>query len=221
MLVLIVNLGRLGPFVPGETVPKRDTGRVSTSRWQSPSDRVNGPWFSARPMLAVSASAVMLVAILVARLITGDADDAVLMLLVFPISLLAIAFGTSVGLFAGVFGAVLIGSWTWFAGVDLSVIGWLSRIGPLLFLGILVGDAADRLRSAAEERQTFELVTLRHQQAIEVNDSLIQGMAAAKWALESGRVESASATLEETIAVGQRLVSVSLRNAGPTSGARS
>jgi hypothetical protein len=171
------------------------------------------PWFRQRPVLTIGSSALMYAVVFVGRLLFGDASDALLILLVFPISLLALTFGTRIGLLAGLVAAALIGLWARIDGVDLSLVGWLSRIGPLLFLGVLVGDAADRLQRAEEERQAFEIAQVRHRQAVEVNDSLIQGMASAKWSLESGRLDAAATILEETIASGQQLVSDALRAA--------
>lgn len=55
---------------------------------------------------------------------------------------------------------------------------------------------------------------LLHRQAVEVNDSLIQGMAAAKWAIEAGNHDLGLRTLEETIEAGQRMVSQLIRESG-------
>jgi hypothetical protein len=62
-------------------------------------------------------------------------------------------------------------------------------------------------------RRERELALVRHRQAVEINDTLIQGMAAAKWALEVGQLESAAATLDQTIRLGQQLVSGLIRDA--------
>lgn len=161
-------------------------------------------------------SAAMYTAVFATSLWLGDASDAVLMLLIFPISLLALAFGARVGSLAGLVAVGLVVAWTWLVGVDLSLVGWASRVGTMLFLGVLIGDAADRLVRAEEERQALEISQLRHRQAAEVTDSLIQGMAAAKWSLESGHLDAAARTLEETIASGQHMVSATLRAPAPT-----
>lgn len=173
----------------------------------------HGPWFRQRPALTVGASVAMYALVFALRLLIGDATDALLILLVFPISLLALTFGTRVGLLAGLGASGLIGLWAWLDNVDLSQVGWLSRVGPLLFLGVLIGDAADRLKRADDERRLLAIAEVRHRQAVEVNDSLIQGMAAAKWSLESGNIDAATTTLEQTIVSGQRLVSDALRAA--------
>lgn len=159
----------------------------------------------------------MYAAVLAARAWLGDPGDAVLILMIFPISLLALTFGARVGSLAGLVAAGLLVVWGWLAGADLSLVGWISRVGTMLFLGMLIGDARDRLVRAEEEQQALEISQLRHRQAAEVNDSLIQGMAAAKWSLESGRTDLAVQTLEDTIASGQHMVSDSLRASSPTS----
>lgn len=191
-----------------------DTTTVSTQHVSS--RRAPGPWFRKQPTVTVAASAAMFLGVLLARLRVGDTSDALLILLVFPISLLALTFGTRIGLVAGLAAAGLIGLWSWIAGADLSLVGWLARIGPLLFLGVLIGDASDRLKHADEERHRLAIARLQHRQAVEVNDSLIQGMASAKWSLECAHPETALTTLEETMAAGQRLVSEALRAATAT-----
>jgi hypothetical protein len=97
--------------------------------------------------------------------------------------------------------------------ITLSATGWTSRVVPMLVLGALVGDAADRLRYAESERRRLEAAALLHREAIEINDRLVQGMAAAKWSFEAGRVEAGLATLDETIAEGHALVSALIRQA--------
>ena len=188
----------------------RNTVRVGASRGNNDLLR-RGSWFRQRPALAVGASTLMVVAVFGIRLFVGAATDGVLNLLIFPVSLLALTFGRRLGLLAGLVAAALVGAWAWIGGVEPSYLAWLPRIAPFLFLGVLIGDAAERLDRADDLRQAFELAQLRLRQAAEVNDSLIQGMAAAKWSLEAGRTEAATAALEETIASGQRLVSDALR----------
>ncbi len=53
-----------------------------------------------------------------------------------------------------------------------------------------------------------------HRLAVEINDSLIQCMAAAKWAIEAGQVERGQVTLDETIRLGQQLVSALIKDSG-------
>jgi hypothetical protein len=62
-------------------------------------------------------------------------------------------------------------------------------------------------------------LAIRVAAAVEINDTLVQRAAMAKWALEAGDVERALAILEETVDVGQRLVTA-LINGGPPAGDR-
>lgn len=57
------------------------------------------------------------------------------------------------------------------------------------------------------------IVPLLHRQAIEINDSLLQRMTAAKWALESGRTEAGLEILTTAVSEAHRLVSELLRRA--------
>jgi hypothetical protein len=180
----------------------------------APSAPVGEPWFRARPEFTIAVSAILFAAVFTMRLLVGDSRDAYSMLYVLPVALLATAFGRRIGTVAGVFAVGLVVLWVLVDDVSLSPMGWLSRVVPLLLLGALIGDASDRLQRAEAERARLEAGARLHQEAIEINDSLIQGMAAAKWQLEAGRTESAQATLEETIALGHKLVSALIREAG-------
>lgn len=171
------------------------------------------PWFQRRPGLAVLVSSLLFAAVLTLRLTVGDATDALSMLYALPITLLAVARGLRAGLMAGCLGVALTVIGVTIDGFDLSGIGWASRCIPLLLMGGLLGDASDKLRRAEAGRRTSAVAAMRHRQAIEVNDRLVQGMAAAKWSLEAGRVAAGIDTLEETLSEGHQLVSALLRDA--------
>jgi hypothetical protein len=57
-------------------------------------------------------------------------------------------------------------------------------------------------------------VAVLQRDAAEVNDSVVQGLAATRWLLESGRVEPALEALDETAANAQGLVSRILGRGG-------
>lgn len=164
-------------------------------------------------MLAVGVAAGLYLGIFGLRYSTANPADVVSALYVFPIALLAMTFGRRLGLAAGLVAIALLCAWVAMNDVDLSVAGWVSRLTPLLGVGMVLGDAADKLSDAAEERRRHEIAVQRHRQAVEINDSLIQGMAAAKWSIEAGRTESGLGTLKETIRLGHELVSGLIRDA--------
>jgi hypothetical protein len=176
--------------------------------------RPDGPWFGRRPALAVAIAAVMFAAVLVLRLAAGTPADAYSMLYGLPIALLAMALGLRAGAAAGVLAVGLTIVWAVSEDVTLTTTGWASRIVPMLLLGVLLGDASDRVRRSELERAQLEAAAMLHRQAIEINDSIIQGMAAAKWSLEAGDAQAGSALLDQTLAQAHTLVSELIRQAG-------
>jgi hypothetical protein len=183
-----------------------------SGRGSPPSDA--GPWFRARPRVAFAVSVLLFGSVFVLRLADDTAFDAISMLYTLPVALVALAFGRSAGVVAGAVAVLFVMFWVVLDDVSLSVLGWVSRAVPLVLLGGLLGDASDRLSRAERSRLALEAAAQRQRDATEVNDTLVQGMAAAKWALESGRHESGLKTLDETLRLGHQLVSELLREGG-------
>ena len=171
------------------------------------------PWFRNRARWAIAVATSLFVAVFAARLLIGDAEDAVSLLYALPVALLAVAFGRAAGIAAGLLAVVLVLAWAAVLEVDLTLLGWASRVVPLLLLGGLLGDASDRLAVAGARQLAMDAAEQRHREATEINDTLIQGMAAAKWALEAGRYNVGINTLDATLEVGHELVSKLLREA--------
>lgn len=180
----------------------------------TPPPRGTGPWFWLRPALAVTVSAVLFLGIIVLRWTVGGAEDAISMLYVLPVALLALTFGLRVGIASGVLAVSLLVLWVVTAGESLSAWGWLSRVTPLLLLGALVGESADRIRAAAEAERRAAEVRLLQREAAEINDRVLQQMAAAKWMLEAGHVDDGVDVLASTMDTAQELVA---RMLGPDS----
>lgn len=172
------------------------------------------PWFRAYPRLALAVAAVLFLGVLGLRLRTGTPNDGYSMLYVLPVALVAMARGARAGLVAGLVAVALIVLWAVADDVTLGPLAWTSRVVPLLLLGALVGDASDRLQRADAERHRLEAAALIHREAVEINDSIVQGMVTAKWALESGQLDSGLSTLTATITRAQELVSNLIRQAG-------
>jgi hypothetical protein len=171
------------------------------------------PWFVRRPRLTIGVAVSMYLAILLARMVLGSQADDAYLLFTLPIALLAVAFGMRVGVLAGLAGVILIIVWVEFSGAELPVIGWAARIAPMLLLGYLLGDAVDRLRRAENERRRLEASARRQRDAIEINDTIVQGLSAAKWSLESGDLDQGLTIVSDTLTLGHRLVSELIRDA--------
>lgn len=151
----------------------------------------------------------------------GEAVEASTLLYTLPVALIAVAFGLRAGLATGVLAVLLIVTWGVATGMQLDGVGWIARCLPELLLGFLLGDASDRLRRAEAERRSLESTALLYREAIEINDSLVQGMAAARWALEAGRADDGLKALDDTIGQAQDLVSDLIRQAGMGASSRS
>ena len=174
---------------------------------------MSGPWFAGRPRVALTVAAALFVAVFALRVVVGDVADVISMLYALPVSLLAVAFGARAGTAAGGVAVALVAGWVVVDQVELSAIGWVARGVPLLLLGYLLGDAADRVRRVETARRELETAVQRHRDAVEINDTIVQGMTAAKWMLELGKPDEGLRRLSETIGVSQRLVSELLRDA--------
>lgn len=175
--------------------------------------RSPAPWFREQPRWTLAVAGVLYTAVFALRVTMGGPTDAVNMLYALPIALVALAFGRKAGIAAGLLAVALVAIWAVTSDADLSALGWASRVIPLLLLGGLLGDASDRLAEADRRERLLEAATQRHRDATEVNDTLVQGMAAAKWSLEAGRNDAALKTLDETLTLGHELVSKLMREA--------
>jgi hypothetical protein len=151
----------------------------------------------------------------------GDDRAALAVTLVLPVALMAVTFGRRGGVAGGAAAVALYGVWSaaWRTSVGLA--GWTTVAGVLLF-GYLLGEAVDdleaseqRARAAEEAGRWAEQLARRHHDAIEINDTLVQGVAAAKWALEAGNAEWALEVMQATVIEGEGLVSQLLRSSGP------
>jgi len=172
------------------------------------------PWFRRRPRLALIVIAGLFVVVFALRLSAGTPVDTYSMLYVLPVALAATAFGQRGGIAAALVAVALIVVWTLVRDVALSPASWASRIGPLALLGVLLGRATDRALRADAERRRLERAALLHRQAIEINDSLVQQLAAAKWSFEAGHTDAGLEALTSAIHEAQQLVSGLIRTAG-------
>jgi diguanylate cyclase (GGDEF)-like protein/PAS domain S-box-containing protein len=106
----------------------------------------------------VVASLLAFAAVFVARLASSDPGDAVGFLYAIPIALLASEFGLAMGLGAAGFASALTIAWAQTAKVDLSVLGYATRLAVLLLVGGLVGQLArNRKELASTNERWFEM----------------------------------------------------------------
>jgi signal transduction histidine kinase len=165
-----------------------------------------GPWFRRHPRLAVAAALGLFAGISVLRFATADERDATLLLFVLPIALLAQAFGLTAGAVAAVGSVGVLIGWVFASGVELSLLGWVARVTPLVLLGLLIGHASDAQRRAEMVAARLSIAEERQREAAEINDTIVQSLAVAKWNVESGNPQAGVDALEEVIEASQALV---------------
>ncbi len=162
-----------------------------------------------------AAAAALFVAVTVLRWFVDRSGQAAALLYVVPIALLALAWGRRAGLVAAAAGSALFAVFALARGQgDLDVTGWLDPLLTMLLVGGVLGDRAQRAaekeiaaRAEHERRQAVELLCSNQQEALEVTDHLLQGVAAAKWMMETGNTEQALQVL--TLAVGDSMARLS------------
>lgn len=187
---------------------------MSDFAWPLRRSAPRNPWFRQHPFAALAAAAGLYGVVLLLTLLAGTPGDDYFLLYVFPVALISITFGLRAGALAGLSAVVFVVVWVVLRDVSFSTVGWAARVAPLLVLGLLLGRAADRLRWAEAERLRLEAAAMLHREAIEINDLLVQGMAAARWSLQAGQVETGVKILDGTLDQAQELVSDLIRRAG-------
>ncbi len=199
------------------STPVSILGRIARrlpARATSGEETASEPWYRNRPRIAAAVIAGSALAVLGLQLLDHRASDAIALLYVLPVSLAAVTFGLRGGL-VGAFGGYL--AFAVFAVVTRSghvgLDGWISRGVALFLLGALLGQAADR--TAQANRRTLgqvwkKLVTeeenRRYREGMELSDSILQYVAAARWAIEQGDPVEADRLLRQALVAGQALV---------------
>lgn len=179
---------------------------------------VRPPWFRRWPRATIAAAALLYVGVFVVRLSIHGASEVISLLYALPVALIAVAFGLAGGLLAGLVAVAGVLTWVIADSVHLTVLGWITRVVPLLLLGLLLGDAADRLQKSEDEKRGLAMAAQRQREAAELNDTIVQGLAAAKWSLEAGQHERGLEIVSETLATAQEHVSRLLKAADDASG---
>ena len=94
--------------------------------------------------------------------------------------------------------------------LELSLATW-DVDGESFFTGI-IRDVTER-REAEIFRRQLEVALLSQQQALELNDNVVQGLAAAKLALDIGQEDRAATLVERTLSSARAIISGLLRDA--------
>ncbi len=174
---------------------------------QAVDPRRREPWFTQHPDLALAVAMACFALTFTVRITVDGTADTFTFMFVLPVALVALAFGYRAGLLAGAVAVALVVAWVLIGHESLTPLGWISRGVPFLLLGGLVGSSADHIREARRAERYALAVALLQRESVEINDSVVQGIAAAKWLLEAGEVQRAIGALDDTAALAQDLVS--------------
>ena len=181
--------------------------------------RPTGPWFRERRRLAALVAGLLFAAGWIVGLVWAGERDAATAFFVLPVALLAVTFGRRGGIGAGAAAAAAVVLWGAASGDFREGPAW-AVVVALTTLGVLLGEAVEDLMAteraahAAEARRwRGEQAARKLAEAAEVNDKIVQSIAVAKWALESGESERAIEMLEQAVGSSQRIVSSLLRQA--------
>ncbi len=173
-----------------------------------------GPWYRFHPRAAIAVAALLFAAVIAVRALDTRVGDTGTLLFVLPIALMAVTFGMRGGL---VTAFIAYGIFILFALFDSTGIlgfeGWIAQAVAMFVLGALLGRAIDVSRAAAlraldHQRRHYTLLdqNRRYADGIEISDSLLQNVAAAKWMVEQNDLNEATRLLAEAMERGQRMV---------------
>ena len=165
------------------------------------------PWFQGHRRMAVVVAAALYLAVFAVSLAVSRGED-VDMLYALPVALLAVTFGRR----GGVVGAAV--AIAMFAVSADGALGLATIAVAMALLGLLLGDATDRIiedgrmaRRQAILQERLEEEHRRHEEALQLHDTVVQGIAAGIWMLDVGSNDGALEALTSTMGVAQHLVS--------------
>lgn len=172
------------------------------------------PWYRSHPCMAFAVATLLFVGATVVQTIDVRQSDALALLSVLPIALLAVTFGMVGGLSAATVGYAIFAVFTVVDSTGrLGVDGWLTRAAVMFLLGGLLGRASDQTERAAllamhsqRARLIAEEQNRRYSEGLEISDSILQHLAAAKWMLERGETDQVAGLLSTAMEQGQRVV---------------
>jgi PAS domain S-box-containing protein len=133
-----------------------------------------------RPRAGVVAFALALLLAVLALRLTVTSSDPLLIFGVLPVALLALEAGTRGGIAGATVGVVSIGLWSVVADVELSALGYLTRVSTLFLVGVLLGYLADHLSRARDAQKLLLDLAPEGTLALDLDGRVIIANAAAE-----------------------------------------
>ena len=171
------------------------------------SPELGGPWFGVHPAAAVAVAAGLFAIVFGLGVALASDQESVMALFVLPIALIGFTFGKRRGLIAGCVALGLTAAWAATGGGNRSTVDWVSTALALVLIGALIGQASDRAATAHALQLRLERAEMRQREAADVNDTILQRVAVAKWMFEADRPARGLEVLNETVDYAGSLVS--------------
>lgn len=165
-----------------------------------------GLWIGSRLACSLALAGALFVVIAIGQWIIDDPSTAISIAYLIPVAIIALSCGRVAGAGAGVLAVILISTWAISSDTEIGTVGWICRVVPVIALGVLIGDAAERVRVSIEAARHAAHLTVVQRHSAEVGDLVLQQMAAAKWMLEAGQPETAAEVLMATMETAERNV---------------
>jgi hypothetical protein len=172
------------------------------------------PWYRIYPNRAIVTAAGLFVVVSVLDWFNDGSGQAIAVLYILPIALLAVTLGKRGGLTGATVGFALFAVLEIeHSSGDIDVTGWVVRAVAMFLIGGLLGRATDQTTvsehaALAEQQRRYQVeeANLGYAAALEINDSLLQQIVVAKWMVEQSQPKDAAKLLTEAIARGERMV---------------
>ena len=149
------------------------------------------------------------------RMVAPMPSDGWLFLLIVPIAIVAVEFSFAGGFVAALLAALSVIMFKVVGGVDYSLTGVAVRTVAFAFAGAGIGYLVEERKRREQALQQLERQASEHQEGLQLNDDVVQGLAVAKMALEMGDADKARNTLEATLKRAQEIASQRLSRQGP------
>lgn len=151
-------------------------------------------------------AAVLFAAVFVLLVVVDDPVQAISVLFVVPIALLALSDGLRGGATGALTAAVLTAVWDVTQDVPLNVLGWASRVTAFVLIGAVVGRFEDLAR-------TYQRRRMDEAYAAELHDRVVQLLVVARYQLRDGGVGTEA--VDEALTGAKEIISERLGNVEP------
>ncbi len=166
-------------------------------------------------MVRLTVAGVLSGLVIASRAVAPLPSDGWLFLLIAPIAIVAVEYSFAGGFVAALMASVLTLGFKLLGDIAYSYTGVAVRVVTFLVAGAGVGYLVEERRRRDDALKDLQRRAAEHQEGLQLNDDVVQGLAVAKMALEMGEPDRAQTTLEETLRRAQEIASQRLNQAGP------